>query len=205
MSENTPHIEPTLSATGSLAGDYFDRLYAARRDPWEFETNPYEAAKYQATLAALPRPHYDSALELGCSIGVLTQQLAARCARLLAVDISETALAQARARCRDLSQVRFEQRDVAIDFPPGQFDLILLSEIAYYFSLTDLEIFRARVAKSLTPGGHLLLVHFTGVTNYPLTADTVHEFFLAFSGANWRPVLQEQSKDYRLDLLETKT
>ena len=82
----------------SLDGAYFDRLYAASDDPWGFSTRWYEHRKYALTLAALPAPHYDSALEIGCSVGVLTALLAGRCTALLALDPSVRALAQARTR-----------------------------------------------------------------------------------------------------------
>ncbi|MDX1541958.1 MAG: SAM-dependent methyltransferase, partial [Geminicoccaceae bacterium] len=72
----------------SLPASYFDEKYAADPDPWAFATSAYEAAKYQATLDALPRARYGSALELGCSIGVLTERLAARCTSLLALDVA---------------------------------------------------------------------------------------------------------------------
>ena len=202
MSDQTPQIEPTLSATGSLAPKYFERLYAARPDPWDFETSGYEAAKYTATLAALPRAEYAHGLELGCSIGVLTEQLALRCHRLLAIDVSETALAQARTRCRDLAQIQFERCDLGQDFPKGSFDLILVSEVAYYFSMADLEALRARIDAALLPGGHLLLVHYTGATNYPLSADAVHEIFREWLGSAWRSLREAREDGYRLDLLE---
>ncbi len=203
MSEKTPHVEPSLTPSGSLAPAYFHSLYAEQADPWEFEKSPYEAAKYKVTLAALPRAHYHQALELGCSIGVLTYQLAGRCDHLLAVDISEAALAQARTRCADLSQVTFEQRDIAHDFPEGRsFDLLILSEVGYYFALPDLKDLRQGIKEALKPGGQLLLVHFTGVTNYPLTADTVHEYFLEWKETAWRLLHSAREKDYRLDLLE---
>jgi SAM-dependent methyltransferase len=201
MADQPLPIAPTLSATGSLAPAYFDRLYAQRADPWDFETSPYEAAKYAATLAALPRPRYAHALELGCSIGVLTRALAPRCERLLATDVSEAALAYARARCADRPQVIFERGDVSAEFPPGRFDLILVSEVGYYFSPPDLERLRGQIAAGLAPRGHLLLVHYTGETNYPLSADTVHDTFLAWEGRTWSRVRAYRG-DYRLDLLE---
>jgi len=37
----------------SLNADYFKDVYDAQDDPWNFETSPYEAEKYQATIAAL--------------------------------------------------------------------------------------------------------------------------------------------------------
>lgn len=201
MFDQTPHIEPTWTATGSLGPEYFDRLYAQRGDPWDFETSPYEAAKYAATLGALPRPRYSHALELGCSIGVLTRQLAPRCENLLGTDVSAAALAQARARCADLPGVVFEQRDLTADFPAGRFDLILVSEVGYYFSQPDLEILRANIATALAPGGDLLLVHYTGETNYPLTADAVHGTVLKWEGQEWLRTIEQRTDRYRLDLL----
>ena len=201
MSDRTPHIEPTRSVTGSLGPEYFDRLYAQSGDPWDFASSPYEAAKYAATLAALPHPRYSYALELGCSIGVFTHLLALRCERLLSTDVSEAALSQARTRCADLPQVVFERRDLTTDFPAGRFDLILVSEVGYYFSQPDLQVLRANIAAALASGGDLLLVHYTGETNYPLTAAAVHETFLAWVGRDWKRAAEQRTNSYRLDLL----
>ena len=44
---------------------------------------------YAASLGVLPRPHYPRALEIRCSLGVFTAQLAERFGRLLGVDASE--------------------------------------------------------------------------------------------------------------------
>lgn len=201
MSDKTPHIEPTWSATGSLRPEYFETLYGADGDPWEFASSPYEAAKYAATLSMLPRERYANALELGCSIGVLTRSLAARCQRLLATDVAEAALSQARVRCADLPQVVFERRDMITDFPAGRFDLIVLSEVGYYLSQVDLDALREAIASALAPGGDLVLVHYTGGTNYPLTADEVHATFLAWEGRAWHRVAAEQTERYRIDVL----
>ncbi len=202
MAENTPKIPPAFTETGTLAPDYFERLYAESADPWDFEASAYEAEKYAATLAALPHDRYGSVLELGCSIGVLTEQLAPRCGKLLAVDVSEVALEQARRRCADLPQVTFMRCDLAQEFPDGRFDLILVSEVGYYFAQRDLEALRARIAQALLPGGQLLLVHYTGETNYPLTADQVHQAFLAAQLEGWMRLVEQRSERYRLDLLE---
>ena len=91
----------------SLSPAYFDALYAGDPDPWRFADSAYERAKYDATLAALTRPRYARAFEAGCSIGVLTRDLAPRCDALLAVDAAEAPLRQARARCAGLPQVAF--------------------------------------------------------------------------------------------------
>ena len=68
----------------TLKPEYFDALYTADPDPWNFAASPYEQAKYALTLNAMPKPRYRSALEVGCSIGVLTRLLASRCDTVVA-------------------------------------------------------------------------------------------------------------------------
>ncbi|MBD8548098.1 SAM-dependent methyltransferase [Sphingomonas sp. CFBP 8760] len=155
----------------SIDGEWFEQLYREQGDPWGFETSPYEQAKYAETLAALPAARYADALEVGCANGVLTALLAPRCDRLLAVDPSPTALAAARARCRDLPQVRLEERSLPAQTPAGPFDLILLSEVIYYWDGDDLARMAAYLRDALRSGGDLLLVHWTGDTDYPKSGD----------------------------------
>ena len=196
---------PNPAAPDSLGSRYFDDVYRANPDPWGFATSPYEAAKYAATLAALPRPHYPTAFEAGCSIGVLTAQLASRCGQLLSADISERALAAARERCVGLENVRFEQRTLPSEFPGGSFDLILVSEVGYYLAMPDLLAFRERAIRGLAPAGHLLLVHWTPlVHDYPLTGHEVHKTFLASAapGGPIKHLAGRQEEKYRLDLFE---
>ncbi|AFY27971.1 class I SAM-dependent DNA methyltransferase [Cyanobium gracile] len=202
MADETPIIEPVLGASGSVAPEHFDQLYAANADPWDFETSTYEAKKYAATLASLPLPNYVNGLELGCSIGVFTQLLATRCWNLLATDVSGFALSRAQTRCASLPNVRFEHYQLPDHYPQGVFDLIVVSELGYYFSVNDLAILRASIAGSLDIHGHLLLVHFTGETSYPLTAAEVHRCFLEWPDRPWISVHHQIEKDYRLDVLQ---
>ena len=186
---------------------YFDNVYQANEDPWSFETSPYEQQKYEATLAALPNKHYDSAFEIGCSIGVLTQMLAPRCKRLLSVDASELPLKTARARLANNPTVTIQQMAIPDQFPDSSFDLILLSEVGYYFSRPDLARVRQLLIDHLLPNGHLLLVHWTPlVHDYPLTGDQVHDFFqeTAQSNGPLLHLLQQRASTYRLDLFQKK-
>jgi SAM-dependent methyltransferase len=189
----------------TLPPGYFDDVYRANTDPWQFASSPYEREKYAATLAALSRPHYGRAFEIGCSIGVFTAQLALRCSHLLAIDVSEAALAQARQRCANLPQVEIQKMQVPVEFPTGQFDLILLSEVGYYWSPADMARAADKILAALPPGGQLLLVHWTPVVpDYPQTGDEVHTFFLqkAEPGGPLRHLTAERYEKYRLDLLE---
>jgi protein-L-isoaspartate O-methyltransferase len=189
----------------TLPPDYFDNVYRANEDPWQFASSPYEREKYAATLAALPRSHYERAFEIGGSIGVFTAQLAPRCGHLLSVDVSEAALSQARLRCAALPQVEIKKMQIPGEFPDGQFDLILVSEVGYYLSPADLARAADQMLAGLNLGGQLLLVHWTPVVHdYPQTGDEVHEFFLTKTqlGGPLRHLLGERHDKYRLDLLE---
>ncbi len=184
---------------------YFDKMYQENRDPWRFETSEYERDKYAATLAALPKVYYKNAFEIGCSIGVLTRQLAQRCERLLAVDGSVLALQKAQERLKAAPHVRFEQMKVPDVFPEDQFDLILVSEVGYYWSWQDMAKAQQLILKSLEPQGHLLLVHWTPyVEDYPLTGDEVHASFmtLARGSGQLKHSKHQRESSYRLDLFE---
>ena len=158
----------------SLGGEYFDDLYGRRDDPWGFATRWYEQRKRALTLAILPDEHYGTAFEIGCSIGVLTEGLVARADALLAVDVSQAAVDRARQRLGPLA--RIEQLDVADTMPDGPFDLIVLSEVGYYFDRQSLTGVLERIAAALAPGGTLVACHWRHhVADYPLDGDTVHE------------------------------
>ncbi|EWY37557.1 methyltransferase [Skermanella stibiiresistens SB22] len=184
----------------SLPGSYFDDIYRRDPDPWRFATSDYEAAKYQATLDALTRPRYGRAFEIGCSIGVLTRQLATRCDALLAVDVSPLALEQATARNADLPQVSFARMAIPNESPSGTFDLIVMSEVGYYLSMPDLELAADTCRALLNPGGELVLVHYIRETDYPLTGDETHDFLLRREGFSVQA--DEYGGDYRLSVLK---
>lgn len=189
----------------TLPQNYFTDVYRNNEDPWNFETSDYEKAKYAATINALPKPVYQEAFEVGCSIGVLTAMLAARCKQLLAVDSVEEPLVKARKRLEKYSNVTIKQMAVPGQFPSGMFDLILVSEVGYYLSLDDLHKFSHQIITHLQKGGHLLLVHWTPeVPDYPLTGDEVHEWFMTLigDGKPLKHLHHQREEKYRLDLFE---
>ncbi|PPK88322.1 LmbE family N-acetylglucosaminyl deacetylase [Neolewinella xylanilytica] len=184
----------------SLDSTYFDEVYRDGTDPWNFETSAYERDKYAATLAALPDARYRRALEIGSSIGVLSEGLAARCDALVGVDPVAKALDVARARLQDHPAVSFLRMSVPDDFPDGAFDLVVVSEVGYYWSRADLEKAIDLIGKALEPGGVLLLVHYTPyVPDYPLTGDEVHEAFNQRLTGFYR-VRADRADRYRLDV-----
>ena len=183
----------------SLAPAYFEAIYRRDPDPWGFRTSAYEAEKYAATLASLSAPRYGSALEVGCSIGVFTRQLAVRCDALTAIDASEAALDVARQDCRDLTNVTFGLAVVPDQFPQAPYDLIVLSEVLYYLSPEDL----ARLAEQCmeTTASEVVLCHWLGETNYPLTGDEAATSFMAATLKRWPAQRGVRRGSYRLDRL----
>jgi len=160
---------------GSMDRAYFDEMYRADPDPWQFESSWYEQRKYALTMAALPGHRYRSAFEPGCSIGVLSSLLAERCDHLLASDIVPDVVERARNRCLGSENVRFEVRAIPEEWPTGPFDLILLSEIAYYFDRPALDEILTHVLTTTHSAATIVGVHWRGTTNYPLTGDEAHE------------------------------
>ena len=159
----------------STERSYFDQIYSDNPDPWGFESRWYEQRKYALTVAALPKPSYRSGFEPGCSVGVLTALLAPRCEHLLATEVVPSALARAEGRMSGIEHVVFEHSAIPESWPTGSFDLVVLSEIAYYFDAATLNAIVARLVGSTMPGATVVAVHWRGETDYPLTGDDAHQ------------------------------
>lgn len=146
---------------------HFESLFLKSPNPWSYET-PYEQLKYQQTLSLLPPIPIDRALELACAEGFFTEMLAPRVKNLLATDISKVAIERASERCRQHQNVRFAQLDFIKDPLPGQFELIVCSEVLYFLEgERTLKTLAREFADSLEPGGHLLTAHTHVVADDP--------------------------------------
>ena len=187
----------------SLSEQYFDKVYDINTDPWNFETSAYEKEKYAVTMQALEKKIYQNVFEAGCSIGVLSEMLAKRSGNLLAVDASETPLKKARQRLLNYPNVVIGKMNIPAEFITTPYDLIVLSEVAYYLNDADLQILRKKTLLQLKTGGQLLMVHWTPfVHDYPQTGDRVHEYFLELTSSTLKHLLHQRYQTYRLDLFE---
>ncbi|MEK8073818.1 SAM-dependent methyltransferase [Rhodococcoides navarretei] len=172
----------------SLGAEYFRTVYAVKDDPFMLDSKWYERRKYALTLASLPKPHYRRALEPGCSIGVLTEQLAARCDHVVSTDVVDSALDSARRRVGDTAAVEFARWSLSDDWstlpaPEEMFDLIVVSEVGYYLDADDLTSAMARAVEHLEVGGTLVAAHWRHeVDDYPIPGDRVHEIIASTPG-----------------------
>ncbi len=138
---------------------YFARMFESSDDPWSFKSRWYEARKRALTLAALPQRRYARAYEPGCANGELSVGLAERCDSLLCSDGTPRAVELARERLAGYAHVSVSEAWVPENWPDGQFDLIVISELGYFLSLDALDRVAARTRASLAPGGTVLACH----------------------------------------------
>ncbi|ROS78647.1 PIG-L family deacetylase [Cellulomonas sp. PhB143] len=199
----SPPADPAPAGPGTPGGrslpvGFFDDFYTGRSDPWGFETRWYEERKRALTLAALPRQRFATALEVGCSTGVLTAELATRCDRVLGVDIAAAPLEAARRRLGD--RVELFQVATPGEWPAGRFDLVVLSEVGYYWGPADLSLAIDRATASLADDGVLIACHWRHeVPEYPGRGDDVHRALRA--RGDLATLVRHEEEDFLLDVL----
>lgn len=139
--------------------DGFEALFRASIDPWNYRTSRFERHKREVLLHACGPGRKGRGLELACAIGETSRALATRCLQLLAIDGAPTALAEARRRTPPGLRIAFRQAVLPRDLPRGPFDLIVVSEIAYYLTERDLLALSRRLVPALAPGGRIVVLH----------------------------------------------
>jgi protein-L-isoaspartate O-methyltransferase len=190
-----------MNVKSAVSEAAFEAKYRHSPDPWQFAASPYEQRRYSTLLRSLTQARYSRAFEPGCSVGVLTAALAERCDSLLACDIAPTAVHLARQRCAGFSNVRIDQADLAKSLPPGRFDLIVFSELGYYFSVAVLAKIIRALAKRITPGGEFVAVHWRGRSeDHVLHGDVVHAILKATLEKRHIWIKGERYREFRLDL-----
>jgi hypothetical protein len=185
----------------SVEPAYFAALYRRDSDPWRMRSSVYERDKYLATIALLPPRRFHNAVEVGCSIGVLTRMLSEHCDRLLALDVDDVPLQHARETCRDCGNVVFEKRVIPAEWPLGAFDLTVLSEVLYFLDATDIAATARRVAASAAQDALVVLVNWLGPTGAPCDGEAAAEHFIAAIQPAFVPQTQRRTREYRMDLL----
>jgi SAM-dependent methyltransferase len=176
---NLARIKPLRNAghfARALRGEMQWRTYNQRQfaeyiathgdDLWGYDT--YAAAfnerRFTAATEMLSEvgPNFERVLEIGCAQGAMTERLAPLCKQLLAVDFVSVALERARGRCHG-SNISFTRWDLKVDPVPGQFDLIVISDVLGSFGgRRDIRRARNKLVTALTPGGYLLYGDYVG-------------------------------------------
>jgi cyclopropane fatty-acyl-phospholipid synthase-like methyltransferase len=181
--------------------EFFDEKYRQNRDPWHFASSEYERARYDAIFRATNTQRYVKAFEPGCSIGVLTARLAGICEHVLATDISPAAVREARQRCIALKNVEIACGALPNVVPLEPQDLIVLSEIGYYFTREQWKSVVETLSDLLVKHGALVAAHWLGSSeDHLLKGDEVHEVLEGI--ATLKLVCAEKHAGFRIDRWE---
>lgn len=151
----------------------FDMMYeSGDTDPWHLDDSVYERRRLALVLACLGRTRYNRVLEIGCATGQLCALLNDRADEVVGLDASERALDVARGRT---DAVRWVIGAAPRDIPDADFDLIVLSEIAYFLDGADLLATLRAARRRLRPHGEIVMANWLRPTvNIPLDGPTVH-------------------------------
>ena len=182
---------------------FFDAMFRSDADPWNFKSRWYEIRKRQLTMACLPDAKYSRAFEPGCANGELSAALAPRCGRLLCSDGSTLAVQAARLRLAHLPQVEIKQLWVPDQWPDYAFELVVISELAYYLDADQLNELIACAKRVLTPDGTVLACHWRHpIDDCAIGGDHVHD---AFARSLKLPsVCTHIEADFRIDVWSSK-
>jgi trans-aconitate methyltransferase len=154
-----------------LPDSYFEDMYTTSGDPWQLADRWYEQRKYAITMAMLPDARYRHAFEPGCSVGVLTEKLIGRCDRVTSLDVAQAALDATRERVGMHPNLTLRRSSLDEDWPAADFDLVMLSEVAYYLSAETLRAVLDRECARLAVGATVVAAHWRHPTDYPLSGD----------------------------------
>ena len=158
------------------SAEFFDAMFRDDSDPWRFKSRWYEIRKRALTLASLPRAKYTSGFEPGCANGELGAALAGRCEHLLCSDGSALAVQAASERLAESSEVEVRQLWLPDQWPDEKFDLIVISELAYYLSDAQLHKLIVCAERSLDTNGTLLACHWRHpIPGCALRGDQIHD------------------------------
>lgn len=160
----------------------FDAVYARDADPWR-DGSWYEQRKRSCVLAALPAREYRRGFEPGCARGALSEPLAARCAELVCWDVADRPVAETRARLAHRRHVRVDRGSVPGQWPAGTFDLIVVSELAYFLPDADRAALWRAARAGLDPEGALVVVDWQHeLVGCPVSGAGVHDELAAVDG-----------------------
>jgi SAM-dependent methyltransferase len=93
-----------------------------------------EQERYKLVLNAMVRhrAHWGNAIDIGCSKGLFTTELATLCDSVLACDISPRACALTAERCARLQNVAVKRLDVQRDGIAGKYDVVCVMDTLAY-------------------------------------------------------------------------
>ncbi len=160
---------------------HFEGLYRAGGEPWSYSDRAVEVLRHERVTEMVRALGPGTVLELGCSLGLMTERLAALPAALpgalVAVDVAPTAVRRARERVRDCLDrgratrvVEFAVATVrTLPFADRQFDVVIASDGLQSWRLGprgNADALRA-IHDVLAPGGRAIFTEHMHPRDFP--------------------------------------
>lgn len=158
------NLKVEQKAIGKKMADHYEKVWQAG-DAWSLESSVFEQDRYDFLTQLLSGRRYRSVLEIGCGSGCLTRRLAGISDRVVALDISPSAIDRARAQVADahIAHVDFQCANI-MDYDlatNGPWDLVVFSETIYslgwLYSMFDVGFLIASLHEAMCLDGLLLL------------------------------------------------
>jgi len=128
----------------------FNRLALLDEQGWT--TNNH----YHSFLLKHVPQNCENALEIGCGTGAFARQLANRCQRVMAIDLSPEMIRVARSRSGKIENLQFHVADaMSWHFPHSHFDFVCAIATLHHLDQRELLI---KIRHSLKPRGVLVLL-----------------------------------------------
>jgi hypothetical protein len=112
-------------------------------------------------------------------VRILTEALAARCSDVTATDVAQAALCETDARLSAAGRrqhVTLQRTSIDCAWPADDFDLVVLSEVAYYLSKNTLRRVMDSEVSKLMPGTTVVAAHWRHpVGAYPVDGDRTND------------------------------
>ena len=142
---------------------FFESLHRGNPEPFSYSVRGIERLRHAWVAREASKLAPRRFVDVGCSRGQLTAQLAALGGELLAVDVSPTALMAARNHLRDSSVSLLAGNAMSIPIADGRVDLVIASDGLYSWNLDAGERDQAlgELRRIVVPGGHLLFTEHT--------------------------------------------
>ncbi|VAX17957.1 hypothetical protein MNBD_NITROSPINAE02-513 [hydrothermal vent metagenome] len=204
---NRPFVKKLLTENRLFVRLYFNWRYRGA-DPYEVTTHADERDKYKKIVGALGvKEKFDNILEIGCGEGHLTQMIAHKGARVLAIDISDFAIGRAKKNVAGFKHAEAKRIDIITADMDETFELVLCSEVLFYFEPDQLDGVVKKIKGLIKPGGYAALIHTLvksddgkGVDLKKFGARTIHNMFL--DDASYSQVFDETLETYRITIVQ---
>jgi SAM-dependent methyltransferase len=150
---------------GQKAFEFAEGLWQ-RGDAWEFDTSEFDRARWARSIEVLDDgARYPKALELGCGAGHFTRLLRPLADRIVAFDISPSAVERGRAAESASSTIEYRVGN-AMDYgwrADGPWDLVVLNDTICYlgwlYPFFDVAWFASEIHAAVRPGGRFLMAN----------------------------------------------